>query len=92
MKNRNKRRLVKCDSHGEMEGYVACIHVVRHMAPVAYVEHPGQSHPTLGSILCSECLAADRTGFRKDLPQELLTLVCGFCARDRKINQVTTIQ
>ena len=81
------KRLVKCSTHGETEGYVACKCVADGLRRPVFVEHPGESHPTLGSILCSEC-AAEGGGLKRDIPTERLVLVCGLCARDRGINKV----
>jgi hypothetical protein len=76
---KNRARLVRCRVHGEMEGYVACRCVADGVKPTAKVEHPGESHPTLGLILCADCAAAK---------SDDLVLLCGFCARDKGVNRI----
>ena len=88
-KNRNKRRLAYCSKHGEIEGYLVCRHIVAGEEKTAFVEHPGKSHETMGQALCSRCVAKDFSGFRKDLDPGHLSLMCGFCCRDRGWNKVT---
>ncbi len=85
---RNRNRLVRCSTHGEMEGYVICRCVADLVKPTAFVEHPGKSHPTLGTILCVDCAAVDGSGLRPEVPNSRLVLVCGFCARDKGLNRV----
>ena len=84
---RNRKRLVRCATHGEIEGYVICRCVADGLRRPVFVEHPGNSHPTLGSILCADHVAPGG-GLRPDAPQYDLVLVCGFCARDRGLNVV----
>ena len=87
IKNRkNRKRLVKCSTHGDIEGYVCCIHVAENQRRSVWVEPIGQSHPTLGTILCADCVAPGG-GLREGIPQSMLVMVCGLCARDRGINR-----
>lgn len=78
---KNRARLVRCRTHGEMEGYVVCRCVADGEKPTAKVEHPGESHPTLGLLLCADCAAVEPD-------YDNLVLLCGFCARDKGVNRV----
>lgn len=84
---KNRRRLVRCAQHGDIEGFVACLHVLNGTAEVGWIEFPGDSHPTLGTIICVNCTGENGIGVG-DVPNESLSLVCGLCARDRGINRV----
>lgn len=87
LSKRNRKRLVRCARHGDIEGYIICKCVADGLRRPVFVEHPGQSHPTLGTILCVDHTAPGG-GLRPDTPQHALVLVCGFCARDRGLNSV----
>jgi hypothetical protein len=84
VKNRNKRRLVICSTHGKIPGYVACLHVVRGGAKVAHVYHPDKNGDNLGGIMCDRC--SRRLDGELDANQ--LVLVCQVCAIRRGINVV----
>lgn len=77
IKRKTKGRRVSCGKHGNCKGYIVCMCLLRAAHPViAMIDHPGDSHPTLGSLLCADC----RDGARD---VDNLTLICEFCAKDK---------
>lgn len=82
-----KHKLVNCMRHGSGPGFVACLHVLEGKQPVFFMEEPGKSHPTMGSLFCRDCTAVGG-GLKVYIQQSELGLVCGQCARDRGINRL----
>ena len=76
-----KPKYAKCRLHGNGPGYVACIHVLEQFTPVGFLEHPGVSNDTLGTMLCDLCYESHPIDYEK------LKIACAKCVSELGLNK-----